>query len=135
MSLSLLLKRVYIGQSKNVPSRIRNHKMNLRNGNYEGKTKGLDNMQLDWNCNKDDFRFSQICSCKERDLLEEETYWLKKYLDEGWEVYNHFVNTSVTGLICPDEFKSVIERVIKMLDKGRLSVGELSSSLDSIELR
>jgi len=128
------LDRYYVGQSKNVPSRIRNHKMNLKNGTYGGKNKGLSQMQQDYDAMPEgSFVFAQICSCEEDDLYEMETFWAKSYVNNGFEVYNYFLNTEVTGLVCPDAFREIVKRVITALDKGKLSPSELESSLDHIE--
>lgn len=126
--------RVYIGQSKNVPNRIRSHRCALKSGKYSSKTKGLNLMQQDYDkYGEDAFVMLQLLECTEQDLLEEETRALSEFIAAGIDVYNHFVNTNTSGIICPEDFKPLVERVIKLLDRGKLSVSELDSALDSIE--
>lgn len=125
---------VYIGQSKNVPSRIKAHKSALRKGDYANNTKGLQQMQTHYKKHGiEDFLFIQISECLEDELYEVETECIKRYIDSGYSVYNHFVNTKLEGLFCPPHLVDIVTRVVKLLDNGRLSVSEFESAVDKLE--
>src|SRR5690554_5586061 len=103
------LKRAYVGQSKNVSSRIRQHKYALNGGQYHKQTSGLQRMQDDFNSlGSSSFKFFQICECDPSDLFEQETYYCKQYSKDGYEMYNTYINTEMYGVNCPKEFVDVI---------------------------
>lgn len=131
-------KSVYVGQSKNVPVRIRNHRMNLRNNSYLRNSGGLTELQWHWNQSEQIkpqglFTFEQIHECEEHELYYWETYFCKKYDEEGWKVFNMFQNTEISGLMCPEQFKPIINKMIDLLDKGKLSVSQLEAAITQIE--
>lgn len=128
------LKTVYIGQSINVPTRIRQHKHMLKGGLYGTKGDKMKALQDDYNrFGLEAFKFEQIHACEPDDLLEWETYYCKLYHDEGYALYNHFINTEMTGIFCPDAFKPTIEKLINFLDKGRIQIEQLEQAIWTIE--
>lgn len=128
------LRSVYVGQSRNVPTRLRGHKMKLRNGSYRGGSFGVVDLQADYDrLGVDAFRFNQVCSCEESELGMQERLLVKKYLDDGWKVYGYFLGQDDSGVVCRDEHRDVVSRVVRMLEGGKLTVSQLSSSLDGLE--
>ena len=66
--------KVYIGQSKNIKDRWKQHKKELRNNKHDNK-----NIQKDWNeYGQNSFEFNIIAECEENELNELE----KKYINE-----------------------------------------------------
>lgn len=125
---------VYIGQSINVPNRIKSHKSALKRGSYSNNTKGLQKMQSDYNkYGVEDFVFTQIAECESGDLYQLETESIKQYLDNDFEIYNYFVNTKLSGIFCPPQFRDVINRTIKLLDESKLSLSEFEAAIDKME--
>lgn len=125
---------VYIGQSKNIPSRIKAHKSALRRGDYSNNTKGLQKMQRDYKkYGIHDFVFTQIAQCEEDELYDVETEAIKQYLENGFEIYNYFVNTKVSGMFCPPYLVDVMTRAIKLIEDGRLSLTEFEKAVDKLE--
>lgn len=76
-----LTEEVYIGQSKNINNRWNNHKRNMGNSKYnlysDMSYYGLSN-----------FEFSVIEECEIRDLDKREMYWIQKYQEDGYSLYN-----------------------------------------------
>jgi hypothetical protein len=128
------IKTAYIGQSADIPSRLSCHRANLRNGLYGIKGDYLKRLQDDYNkFGLDSFKFEQIHVCDPDELLMWETYYCKLYKDEGYKLYNHFINTEITGIFCPEAFKPTIEKLITMLDKGNIKVEQLDQAIWTIE--
>ena len=65
--------KVYVGQSKNVYVRRKQHFTALRNGTHENKS-----MQRDWNDNNRGFRWDIIEFCPIAELNSREKYWIDK---------------------------------------------------------
>jgi hypothetical protein len=123
---------VYIGQSKNVPTRMRNHRMNLKNGVY--RKNHLWQMQSDYDKHgEESFRYLQIAQCNEEQLLSLETQYCVQYHTDGYTLYNGYIHTESTGLYCPKPFEPIITRIIKLLDRGRISLPDLERGIDAAE--
>lgn len=127
------LKRAYVGKSKNIPSRIRNHKSVLRARTYRGGK--MWQLQEDWDrLGEGAFVFKQLCECGDGvNLYEQETIYCKEFLDEGYDMYNVFVNTELSMVNCPEKYADIIRNVIDVLDKGVISPMQLQENLDYIE--
>lgn len=71
----------YIGQSKDINKRWNNHKNNVGNSKYNLYSDisfyGLSN-----------FDFSVIEECGISELDSREMYWIKKYQEDGYSLYN-----------------------------------------------
>ena len=74
--------RVYIGQSKNVYLRRKQHFVALRNGHHENKL-----MQQDWNTNNRGFRWDIVELCPISELNSREKYWTD-YFNSTEQGYN-----------------------------------------------
>lgn len=76
-----LTEESYIGQSRNIENRFNNHKQNFKKKKYalysDMRFYGLDA-----------FDFSVIETCSISELDEREMYWIKKYQDDGYHLYN-----------------------------------------------
>ena len=87
--------RVYIGQSKNVYLRRKQHFVALRNGNHENKL-----MQQDWNTNNRGFRWDIVELCPISELNNREKYWIDYFnsieqgYNAGWVPYKRKVKKS-----------------------------------------
>lgn len=127
-------KTVYVGQSKNVPVRIRSHKSALKNNAYSFKGDKLKALQDDYNkFGIGSFVFEQIFECDPDDLLEWETYYCKLHAEEGYTLYNYFINTDIGGLMCPAEFKEIITKLINKLDSGQIKKEQIEQALWQME--
>jgi hypothetical protein len=127
------IQKAYVGQSKNIPTRLRNHRGNLKNNIYskKGNLKAFQDDADKYGI--ESFKFLQICSCEEHELYYWETHYCKEYFDKGYTLYNHFMNTEITGLLCPDEFKDIIQKAIKLLDRGVLNKQQFEQALYQLE--
>lgn len=68
-------KKVYIGQSKNIPLRFSNHKYELNHGKHSNK-----HLQRAWNkYGKENFVFEILCECNPNEVNEKEIYFIKLY--------------------------------------------------------
>lgn len=126
-------KRIYIGQSKNVSVRLRNHLYTLKKNEYaNGK---IFQMQDDFNqLGENSFVFIKICDIDDKkQLFDKETEIIKEYVDKGYLPYNTFINTETTGMFCPVKFKPLVARVVALLDDGKLNMAQLEQQLDYLE--
>ena len=85
--------KIYIGQSKNVFERKKQHFVALYHGYHENKL-----MQEDWDENNRGFRFDIVEFCPLALLNEKEQYWIKKLntmepngYNQGWVPYKRKV--------------------------------------------
>lgn len=70
-----ITNKVYIGQSKNIKSRWRKHKSELKNGTHDN-----DYLQMAWDkYGENNFIFRVLELCDENDLDEKECYYIKYY--------------------------------------------------------
>lgn len=80
--------KVYIGQSKNIYLRRKQHFVALRNGTHENQL-----MQHDWNVNNRGFRWDVIEFCPISELNSREKYWIDYFnsiecgYNAGWVPY------------------------------------------------
>ncbi len=65
--------KIYVGQSKNVYHRKKEHFTALRKGCHENKL-----MQADWNKDNHGFRFDVLEFCPIAKLNDQERYWILK---------------------------------------------------------
>lgn len=121
-------KSVYIGQSKNIPVRLRNHKYTLNKGEYKDN---YPTWQKDWDeLGEGNFRFEKIYNCKEDKLLYWETYYIKLYRTEGYTIYNIQEETLDRSMVtCPAEYKDLITQLVSQLEKGKVKPEQLEQAL------
>ncbi len=128
------LQSVYIGESKNIPNRLRSHMYCLKYGKYT-KT------NAQWQADYDklgilNFRSEILEICEVDDLKRRETFYIKQYLADDWFVYNHQLTTvDCTIITCPHEFADIIKQLIKSLERGRVGLNELEHYLHQSEFR
>ena len=68
----------YVGQSRNIFKRWRDHKRSLRNGTHSNEY-----LQNAWNLYKEqDFCFQVLVFCKEEELNDKEQYWFERIKPE-----------------------------------------------------
>lgn len=85
---NLANNKIYIGQSKNIWLRRKQHFMALREGRHENRA-----MQADWKNFSRFFRFDLVEYCTLEQLNEKEEYWIKYYnsikegYNQGWVPY------------------------------------------------
>lgn len=125
------LKSVFIGQSRNVPSRMRNHRMNLKDGIYvNSKSEVLRSLQCDWNLPTTNFIFKQTYEGTDLNVQEERA--ISDYIASGYKVYN-MPGHNVVDFSCPDQFKSVLTKMIGLLSENRITVLQLEGIIEQIE--
>lgn len=123
---------VYIGQSKNIPVRIRQHMHALKNGEYGSR-------YPDWQGDYDNlgainFRGESLHACEPDKLLYWETYYIKLYSKEGYTIYNIEHNTVDQKIIkCPSEYADLIKRLVTQLDSGKIHPSQLENALNQLE--
>ena len=80
--------KIYVGQSKNIFLRRKQHFTALHDGNHENKQ-----MQQDWNRNNHGFRWDVIEYCPVNQLNSREKYWIDtldtiaRGYNAGWVPY------------------------------------------------
>lgn len=125
-------KSVYIGQSKNIPTRWRNHLMNLRRGSYMDT---ITQWQKDFDTfGEIEFRFQILQNADCHSLLDLETLWIKKYVAEGWYLYNNRLVTNDSNYIaCPSSYADTIKKLIKLIDSGKVDIGQIEQAIYSFQ--
>jgi group I intron endonuclease len=121
-------KSIYIGQSKNIPARIKHHKTALNSILYKDR---YPNMQGDfYEYGEENFIFEAIHNCDDYELLMWETTYIEHYLNEGFTVYNHILDTTDANLVnCPGKFTDIIKRLVKQLEIGKITPTDLEKAL------
>jgi len=113
-------KHVYVGQSTNVPSRMRNHKMNISKDN-PASDKIYDKMRKHKKIHGiDAFQFSMYESLPGADnslLLNRENTAMKEWFKKGYLLYNNSVLQSIRDqyVYCPLELQSLVTSVVSIL--------------------
>ena len=103
-------KSAYIGQSKNISVRLRNHKMNLKNQKNNGES--YKRMYEDVNrFGLDSFDFRCI-EMTDVNLLRKETEAMNLFMNSGYKLYNAQVNASASYVYCPFEIQDVVLKII-----------------------
>ena len=81
--------KTYIGSSKNVRRRIRDHRYKYKDDKYNSNWYNHRLYQDMRKYGLENFEFKILCLCEEKDLKEKETFYYNKYNPE----YNTFVPT------------------------------------------
>jgi group I intron endonuclease len=103
-------KSAYIGQSKSISVRLRNHKMNLKN--QTNKCESYKRMYEDVNkfgIDSFDFRCIELTDVN---LLNKETEAMNMFMNLGYKLYNAQVNSSSSYVYCPFEIQDLIVNII-----------------------
>lgn len=125
-------KSVYIGQSKNIPSRLKAHKSRLR-GKSINYAESYPDIKRDYTLYGDSLmKFEPIHYCSAKDLHKWETYYIKLYREEGYTIYNKLHNTSATILNVPNIYQESLRDIIKALDHGKITPQQLQTFLDGL---
>ncbi len=116
-----ITKRVYVGSSKDVYARLKNHDMCLRNLshntiliNEDCKTHGFES-----------FTYKIITYCPPSKLLDEETFTCKEYVTMGWDLYNKFSDVRVHNIPCPAVIAPIVNEVIQLIDTEAINIADL----------
>lgn len=111
-------KSVYVGQSVNIDSRIRNHRMCIKGNNsnssrvYEAIKKdvllfGIETFQF--------VKYKIIKDATSDNLLKEERAVMCEFLESGYFLYNAEVPWSNNFVHCPDKYRTLIADLMKRL--------------------
>lgn len=103
---------VYVGQSVDVPTRIRQHKSVLKAGRCKNRE-----MQTDWDKGYQ-FEFKLIEECYNKDLLFKETKHTRQYVRDGWGVYNVCIVSETVIANIPTQHKDFVLELLKAIDSG-----------------
>ncbi len=122
---------IYIGQSKCVKSRLKTHKFNLDHNKYFFE---YPKWQKDYNdYKKESFDFITLEHCDEHELLAKETQYIRGYLRQGKDIYNKVVESENCTIInCNKEYSNVINKIIRLLEKGSISIQDLENGLNNV---
>lgn len=117
---------VYIGQSINIDNRIVNHRSSLRSGKHV-----CDALQIDFKKHgESNFIFETIHESDELNLLDLETFYINKYKEDGFVVYNSVLFTNNVGMVqCNKENKDILQKISDMLDDGKIKKSELEEGI------
>lgn len=119
-------KSVYVGQSKNIDNRLRNHKMNIVNDSGIG-SKMYTKAKTHYHQHGIDafvFKPHTFCIPVNDELLRIESEVMHQYVKDGYTLYNRSVNVSIreNEIYCDPKFKSIVMDVIeKIKDKEFLN--------------
>lgn len=120
-------KSVYVGQSKNIEKRVKEHFACLKRNQY---SKQYPVFQNDYNESSCNFAWKILDICDTENLLKFETEWLMHYNSIGYMVYNRLLETKdITGCFIPSKYSNIIERVVYMLDRGIITEDGLDKLL------
>lgn len=109
-------KSCYIGESKNIEGRIKEHLAALRNNLYIGC---YPDFQIDYEARSCSFESEVLEICPKEMLLDRETYWLKEYNKKGYKIYNRLIETrDLTSIFIPKSIKDIVEEIVIALDRG-----------------
>jgi hypothetical protein len=126
------IKAVFVGRSRNLSGRLKNHRSLLRNGRHPVKK-----FQEDWDVFLDDFEFVEEELGDVGLLVAAEESKVRHYLSLGYMVYNlaeEKVEDNSYVVVCGNrKHCSVLERTNGLLLSGRLSIEQLESSLEYME--
>lgn len=133
---------VYIGQSTNMGSRLRNHKMIILGGASSEEEKYVlikEHVKIH---GADAIQFVKIKVVKEpegdgflkHELLREEANAMEYYFNKGYRLYNKAIpqdmfNNSV--LVTP-QYKPVVNNLVKLLTEGRITIDQVRAFISSI---
>jgi group I intron endonuclease len=120
-------RSVYIGQSKHLKNRLKTHKNSLKKLAYRYEKPEMQEDYIKFGL--DSFIFEVLHNCEEDELYKWETYYCKLYNSEGYKMYNKTINTETTMINCPVEFYDLMNRIVKLLDKGTLSKQDIERTL------
>lgn len=128
-------KYAYVGESKNVSVRIRNHKMNIMGHTPTDskaytlmrdhrKKHGIEGFSFVVHTDKE-FNSKSI-------LLEAEAYLMGQYLSDGYKLYNSAI--SLFGakdiMYCPKELTPLMIKLINLLSRNIISLKEMEAILN-----
>ena len=121
-------KYAYIGQSKNIGSRLRAHKMCILGNDKHPITPYIKMKEHLDEHGIESFQFLIHELCPEKDRLPKEAEAMIYYLELGYTLYNKViaVGNSNNNIYCKDEFHPIIKDIIV-----KLSNPEFKESLQS----
>ena len=113
-------KYAYVGQSKNMGVRLRNHKMNIISVHESDANVYLKMRQHYRDGEENDFEFIRYVSmpnATQTALLEKEKEVMSEYVRLGYTLYNLSVNVTVEAetIYCPIKYQELIKSVVKKL--------------------
>ena len=133
-------KFVYVGQSKNMANRMRNHKMNILSNTAEAKDKSYYLMRK----HRDEygikeFKFQthlKLPGVTSSELLMNEGKTMLLYLEKGYTLYNRQVTKEIinNSVFCPTEFRLEVQVLVTKLMNKELVVNQLTEFMQSIVL-
>lgn len=127
-------KTVYVGQSVNMGTRMRSHKMYIT---QSAMTNIATYDQMIDDCNThgiDSFTFvkyMKISNGSTKDMLYHESLTMAEFLSKGYKLYNKAI--SCYNVHCPDEYKELINRLIEALKQKQSFENRLNILLDGKE--
>lgn len=117
----LALKRVYVGQSVDVPNRIRQHRSVLSRG-----VAGNKEIQADWDSGTP-FEFKLLETCYNVDLLKKETEYTLRYAKEGWRVYNSCLVSTTAFTNIPAIHQAFVYEIVNAIDSGKVTKEQIKA--------
>ncbi len=129
-------KHAYIGQSFNVPTRLRNHKMCIVNGSTQQSYK---KMQEHYKRHKiEAFQFidyEYIDNATEGQLLKREAELMTEFAKMGYKLYNRAFSKELidSSIFCPDNIRGDIERLIDYIRGNSDKAQQLTMFIDSLK--
>ena len=129
-------KHAYIGQSFNILTRLRSHKMCIRNKSdqsvyrkmHEHFTKhGMEAFQF--------VDYEYIEHATEQQLLNREAKIMAQFAKDGYKLYNMALSKQVidSSIFCPDSIRTDIERLIDYIRGNKDKAQQLAMFVDSLK--
>lgn len=119
-------KRAYIGQSINVQTRLRNHKMNIKTNQmkcYAEMRKDIETHGIE--C----FEFIRIKHCiNGEDLTEEENNSMGEYISKGYKLYNTAITAN--NLFVNPEHKELFFKLNQLINSNPDIINKLQALID-----
>lgn len=121
---------VYVGQSTNMKTRLKNHESQLRLGRHV-----VDKMQSDYNLYSQYFIFEEIDRIDDQCLLKWETFYISQHKEEGFNIYNTVYDTANNSVVnCPEQYTKLINKLIEGLNKGKIRAEDIERGLLSADM-
>lgn len=123
----------YVGQSKNVHTRLRSHKMAMQSTQAKGSV--YIKMRQDlmkYGIDSFSFVFHKKCDNNVEVLLKEEALAMMHYVKEGYSLYNKVISVSPESIYCPQEHQLLISNIVDKICNDKNYLDALYSFINSV---
>jgi predicted GIY-YIG superfamily endonuclease len=124
-------KHAYVGQSVNMGTRLRSHKMSIVKSEASTYLKMRNHWRLYGEEAFDYIKHTHMPTSTEEELLQKEAEVMMEYIRAGYILYNGLINVNILADIvsCPKDFQLIIEQTINKLASETDFVNKLKEIL------